>query len=115
RSANEDAPAELIVCRGDFASSGTACCAVFINERSEVSSLGRSPSSLKLSFSHFLFGGYSMRNDALSVQSMDFAVSVVNLVKDLRSKHEHLQVKLRTGQKGSYRYEEELRSVRRTV
>jgi four helix bundle protein len=29
-----------------------------------------------------------MRNDALSVQSMDFAVSVVNLVKDLRSKHE---------------------------
>ena len=56
-----------------------------------------------------------MRNDALSVQSMDFAVSVVNLVKDLRSKHEHLQGKLRTGQKGSYRYEEVLRSVRRTV
>ena len=56
-----------------------------------------------------------MRNDALSVQSMDFAVSVVNLVKDLRSKREHLQGKLRTGQKGSYRYEEVLRSVRRTV
>lgn len=29
-----------------------------------------------------------MRNDQLSVQSMDFAVSIVNLVKDLKLKHE---------------------------
>ena len=29
-----------------------------------------------------------MRNDPLSVQSMDFAVSVINLVKDLKAKHE---------------------------
>lgn len=29
-----------------------------------------------------------MRNDKLSIQSMDFAVSIINLVKDLRSKKE---------------------------
>ena len=29
-----------------------------------------------------------MRNDQLSVQSMDFAVQIINLVKDLKSKHE---------------------------
>ena len=29
-----------------------------------------------------------MRNDELSIQSMNFAVSVINLVKDLKSKHE---------------------------
>lgn len=29
-----------------------------------------------------------MRNDPLSSQSMDFAVSIINLVKDLRAKHE---------------------------
>ena len=29
-----------------------------------------------------------MRNDQLSVQSMDFAVSIINLVKNLRTKHE---------------------------
>ena len=29
-----------------------------------------------------------MRNDALSVQSMDFAVSIINLVKELKEKHE---------------------------
>ena len=29
-----------------------------------------------------------MRNDPLSVQSMDFAVSIVNLVKTLKEKHE---------------------------
>lgn len=29
-----------------------------------------------------------MRNDKLSVQSMDFAVSIINLVKVLKSKHE---------------------------
>ena len=29
-----------------------------------------------------------MRNDQLSTQSMDFAVSVINLVKDLKAKHE---------------------------
>lgn len=29
-----------------------------------------------------------MRNDPLSLQSMDFAVSIINLVKDLRAKHE---------------------------
>ena len=29
-----------------------------------------------------------MRNDQLSVQSMDFAVSIVNLVKELKAKHE---------------------------
>ena len=29
-----------------------------------------------------------MRNDPLSVQSMDFAVSIINLVKSLKSKHE---------------------------
>ena len=29
-----------------------------------------------------------MRNDPLSVQSMDFAVSIINLVKDLKLKHE---------------------------
>ncbi len=29
-----------------------------------------------------------MRNDQLSTQSMDFAVSVINLVKELRAKHE---------------------------
>ena len=29
-----------------------------------------------------------MRNDELSTQSMDFAVQIINLVKDLKSKHE---------------------------
>lgn len=29
-----------------------------------------------------------MRNDPLSMQSMDFAVSIINLVKSLKSKHE---------------------------
>jgi four helix bundle protein len=29
-----------------------------------------------------------MRNDELSVQSIDFAVQIINLVKDLKSKHE---------------------------
>ena len=29
-----------------------------------------------------------MRNDQLSTQSMDFSVSIINLVKDLRAKHE---------------------------
>ena len=29
-----------------------------------------------------------MRNDELSIQSMGFAVSVINLVKDLKAKHE---------------------------
>ena len=29
-----------------------------------------------------------MRNDPLSVQSMDFAVSIMNLVRDLKAKHE---------------------------
>ena len=29
-----------------------------------------------------------MRNDALSNQSMDFAVRIINLAKDLKSKHE---------------------------
>ena len=29
-----------------------------------------------------------MRNDQLSVQSMDFAVSIINLVKSLKAKHE---------------------------
>ena len=29
-----------------------------------------------------------MRNDQLSVQSMDFAVQIINLVKDLKEKHE---------------------------
>ena len=29
-----------------------------------------------------------MRNDQLSVQSMDFAVQIINLVKDLKAKHE---------------------------
>ena len=29
-----------------------------------------------------------MRNDELSIQSMNFAVSVINLAKDLKSKHE---------------------------
>ena len=29
-----------------------------------------------------------MRNDELSIQSMDFAVQIINLVKDLKSKHE---------------------------
>lgn len=29
-----------------------------------------------------------MRNDALSIQSMNFAVSIINLVQELKSKHE---------------------------
>ena len=29
-----------------------------------------------------------MRNDPLSIQSIDFAVSIINLVKSLRAKHE---------------------------
>ncbi len=28
-----------------------------------------------------------MRNDQLSVQSMDFAVQIINLVKSLKAKH----------------------------
>ncbi len=31
-----------------------------------------------------------MRNDKLSVQSMDFAVSVINLVKYLKENKEHI-------------------------
>jgi len=33
-------------------------------------------------------GEHSMRNDQLSVQSTDFAVSIINLVKYLKGKHE---------------------------
>lgn len=29
-----------------------------------------------------------MRNDPLSIQSMDFAVSIINLVKNLKARHE---------------------------
>ena len=29
-----------------------------------------------------------MRNDELSIQSVDFAVNIINLVKDLKSKRE---------------------------
>ena len=31
-----------------------------------------------------------MRSDPLSIQSMDFAVSIINLVKDLKSQHESI-------------------------
>ena len=31
-----------------------------------------------------------MRNDELSIQSMDFAVSIIDLVKELKSKHESI-------------------------
>ena len=31
-----------------------------------------------------------MRNDQLSVQSMDFAVSIINLVRNLKVKHESI-------------------------
>ena len=31
-----------------------------------------------------------MRKDELSVQSMDFAVSIINLVKELKAKHESI-------------------------
>ena len=46
-----------------------------------------------LTFEHFfdktlLKVGEYMRNDQLSVQSMDFAISVINLVKTLKAKHE---------------------------
>ena len=34
--------------------------------------------------------GVIMRNDKLSVQSMDFAVSVINLVKNLKENKEHV-------------------------
>ena len=32
--------------------------------------------------------GVAMRNDPLSVQSLDFAISIINLVKSLKAKHE---------------------------
>ena len=31
-----------------------------------------------------------MKNDELSIQSMDFAVSIINLVRELKSKHESI-------------------------
>ena len=31
-----------------------------------------------------------MRNDQLSIQSMDFAISIINLVKGLKAKHESI-------------------------
>ena len=31
-----------------------------------------------------------MRNDELSIQSMNFAVQIINLVKDLKAKHENV-------------------------
>lgn len=31
-----------------------------------------------------------MRNDKLSAQSMDFAISIINLVKELKEKHESI-------------------------
>ncbi len=34
--------------------------------------------------------GAIMRNDKLSVQSMDFAVSIINLVKELKARKEHI-------------------------
>ncbi len=34
--------------------------------------------------------GAIMRNDKLSVQSMDFAVSIINLVKELNARKEHI-------------------------
>ena len=41
-----------------------------------------------------------MRNDELSIQSMDFAVQIINLVKDLKSKHEAV-ISNQTGRSGT--------------
>ena len=37
-----------------------------------------------------------MRNDKLSVQSMDFAITIIHLVKDLRTKKESVISSLNT-------------------
>ena len=41
-----------------------------------------------------------MRSDELSIQSMNFAVSIINLVKDLKSKHETI-ISNRIGRSGT--------------
>ena len=68
----------------DFASSGALC-------RLHFASLGRSPTSLTLCIDYTIIvlkSGVFMRDDPLSVQSVDFAVSIINLVKSLKAKHE---------------------------
>jgi len=61
----------------------------FISEQSEClhfTSLGRSPSSLDSNEKESEY----MRNDPLSIQSMDFSVSIIRLVKELKAKHESI-------------------------
>ena len=45
---------------------------------------------LDVSYATILFRGELMRNDELSNQSMDFAVSIINLVNLLKAKHESI-------------------------
>ena len=62
---------------GDFASLGAL-------RRLHFASLGRSLTSLTLYIDYIIIApkrGVFMRDDPLSVQSMDFAVSIINLVK----------------------------------
>ena len=49
---------------------------------------------------YHIIGGDYMRNDELSIQSMNFAVSIINLVKDLKSKHETI-ISNRIGRSGT--------------
>ena len=44
-----------------------------------------------------------MRNDPLSVQSMAFAVSIINLVKSLKAKHETI-ISNQIGRSGIVKY-----------
>ena len=44
-----------------------------------------------------------MRNDKLSVQSMDFAVSVINLVKYLKENKEHIYIQSNRKKRNKHR------------
>ena len=62
------------------------------SERSEVLHLLKSSVSIP-SFSVFSFSVcevFLMRSDPPSIQSMDFAVSIINLVKELKEKRESI-------------------------
>ena len=74
----------------DFVQCFTAACCRFM--------FGLPNASLKAHLSPWynIYEVSFMRNDKLSVQSMDFAITIIHLVKDLRTKKESVISSLNT-------------------
>ncbi len=81
--------AKLAVFLGGFTSLG-ASAPSSLSRKAYFIRQSRLPSSLtlKLIFAIVKNRGDRMRNDELNTQSMGFAVSIINLVKELKAKHE---------------------------